>query len=779
MSEPDGHVVYEFGDFRLDATRRLLFAKGATEPLTLTPRVFDTILYFVEHRGELLDKTRLLADLWPGVVVEENNLTQVISVLRHVLGETRGENRYLATAPGRGYRFVADVIRVPDAAPVAELTAPSDRTVKPNVDQPRRARLVALVALAACVAGAVIFTYRWSAQSRGPFSAEASALPPRNVAVLAFENLSSEAGDEFVTFGIAESVRHRLAEVRDLSVIAQTSSFAVRGQHTDARDIGRKLNARYLVEGSVQRADDRLRVTAQLIDAATGVHVWSLRFDRTIDDIFAVEDEIAHGVARALEVSLSDPQHPFAGYGTDAYLAFLQGQAFIGSRKIGDATLAIERFSHAVELAPKFAAAYAALADAHRHLAYLHEDRPDATRIMADAVNRAEPFLNKALQLDSALGEAYITRADIKAFRGDVSGAEADYRQGLALSPNYGVGHEHFADFLWTTARRNDEALAELDAARRIDPFTPRNHYYKGLMLLFGEVAGSSEEAERLFLQSLQVDPDFHPALLRLAQIRWLDGRFAEAVRLGERAVAIDPNAEWLRWFLVDFYLELGDVDAARSVLAEQPQPAHPSQWLTICTYERKPDRAADLVRTYADRDSGWFSDQDIVAYALRDAAQATGEFARARRELLTLRIRYADAPMENPFRLATLAQVTDTLGDRREAERYARQLLDGGRLKDSYNFAQKAVALTVLGQRDAAIELLEQSFARGFRKRWWYVFSREPAFEPMREDPRFQSLAARAHAHSVAQRKLLEQMRKRGEAPMRTGSASSSDGAC
>src|SRR5215203_1798337 len=115
MSGLKSHLIYEVGNFRLDATRRLLFAKGASEPLPITPKVFETILYFVERPGELLQKDRLLAELWPGLVVEENNLTQVISVVRRVLGETRGENRYLATVPGRGYQFVAQVVRRPDS----------------------------------------------------------------------------------------------------------------------------------------------------------------------------------------------------------------------------------------------------------------------------------------------------------------------------------------------------------------------------------------------------------------------------------------------------------------------------------------------------------------------------------------------------------------------------------------------------------------------------------------------------------------------------------------
>ena len=163
-----------------------------------------------------------------------------------------------------------------------------------------------------CAFGAVLFTYGryagwWLAREAaevpaGKPSVAQTELPPRTVAVLPFENLSADAGDEFVAFGVAESVLHRLASIQDLTLIARTSSFAFRDKAADARDIGRRLNARYLVEGSVHRAGDRLRVTAQLIEAATGGHVWSLGFDRTVDDIFAVEDEISQSVARALEV---------------------------------------------------------------------------------------------------------------------------------------------------------------------------------------------------------------------------------------------------------------------------------------------------------------------------------------------------------------------------------------------------------------------------------------------------------------------------------------------
>ena len=217
---------------------------------------------------------------------------------------------------------------------------------------------------------------------------------------------------------------------------SRTSSFALQGSGADAREIGRRLNARYLVEGSVARSGKRLRVTAQLIDATIGSHIWSLRFDREIGDIFAVEDEIAQSVARALEVSLRDAIHPHARYGIDAYLTFMRGRALVASRRIADAEQAIERFTRAIQLAPDFAAAHVAVADAHLHLAQVTDERCDMPRVKA-AQLKARPLLARGLELDPSLGEAYVLRADFKDCSGDVAGAEADFRKGLTLSPSY------------------------------------------------------------------------------------------------------------------------------------------------------------------------------------------------------------------------------------------------------------------------------------------------------------------------------------------------------
>ena len=299
--------------------------------------------------------------------------------------------------------------------------------------------------------------------------------------------------------GLAESILHQLASLSQIEVIAGTSSFAFKGRSQDAREVGRMLNARYLLEGSVQSGTDQLRVTAQLIDASTGGHVWSMQFDRKPDNVFAVQDEIAREVARALGVSL-DPAttRRLAGHGTtnlDAYLAFVRARVLMSSRKIADAKMAIESLSTAIRLDPNFAPAYAAQADAVLQLGLLSDNNEGAVHRLAGQA--AKPLVAKALELDPNIAQAYLVRASLEGDDHDFSAADADFRRAIALSPNYGTAFERYADFVSATwPDRYAEALALSEQARRIDPLTPRNHHLKALLLL---ERGDVEEAEALF----------------------------------------------------------------------------------------------------------------------------------------------------------------------------------------------------------------------------------------------------------------------------------------
>jgi TolB-like protein/DNA-binding winged helix-turn-helix (wHTH) protein/Tfp pilus assembly protein PilF len=759
---PAAAAQFRVGDLTIDLGSQRVTRGG--DEISLPKLSFDLLLALTRAAPNVVSIDGLMHEVWPNLVVSPETVSQRVKLVRDALGDNPHAPRYIEGLRGRGYRMIAPVLRVASATPEQ-----GDASVSaPDLAQPRSsarvwhwipAAALATIVLAAAATTFMVTRMRESARETPatPSSVTVSALPEHTVAVLPFANLSSDAQDEFVALGIAEGVLHRLAGVRDLTLIARTSSFSFRDKPADAREIGLKLNARYLVEGSVQRRENRLRVSAQLIDAATGVQVWSLRFDRTIDDIFAVEDEISQSVAGALEVSLTQRVHPFARFGTDAYLAFLRGKALVATRKVADAERAIAHFSRAIELAPDFAAAYAALADAHMHLASLASGTDSAIR--AAAQDRSQPLLTRALQLDESLGEAYITRGNVKQLNGDAKGAEADYRKGLALSPNDGVGHERFADFL-SELKRFEEALVEIDRARLIDPLSPRNHYMKAMILR--DTHGPLAEREALFLQALRVAPDFHPALARLAVLRGAQGRLAEAVALAEQAVAIDPRAPWILTRPVHFYLELGDVEAARRFAAEQAESARAALWLPICLFERQPERAAEILRAHPERWSDPLS-EDVEAYVIRDAALLSGRLANAKNEL---------APLEGEdgaIKTIARAQVSLAAGDRREAERLARKVLDLD--TQPVRITAQAIAFAILGQHDAAIDRLEQIFEQdGIR--WWYTFERERAFESLHSNPRFQALAAKARAHAAAQRKLLEQMRERGEVPRRAASA-------
>jgi TolB-like protein/DNA-binding winged helix-turn-helix (wHTH) protein/Tfp pilus assembly protein PilF len=784
MSEPSGHpshsaedavAVYRADDLTIETGRQRVL-RGEHE-ISLPKLSFDLLLTLIRAAPNVVTLDALTQEVWPNVVVSPETLSQRIKLLRDALGDDSRNPRYIASLRGRGYRFIPSVVRLSSPSEGHPEHGPAVAEQEATSASPRkhlRAFVAAMLMLATVGALLLIADNRWR-DAAGSIAPTPSTLPAQTVAVLPFQNLSTGAGDELIAFGVAEGLLHRLASIRDLTLIARTSSFAAAQPRADARAIGQKLNARYLIEGSVQRSGSRLRVTAQLIDAATGAHVWSLRFDRTIEDIFAVEDEITQNVAEALRVSLTENQHPYARFGTDAYLALLQGRALTATHRIADGEQAIERFERAIEIAPDFAIAYVDLANAKVKLASLRSLHFSAPPILS-AIRDAHPLVAKALQLDDAIGEGYVLRGFIKAFEGDVKGAEADYRKGLDLAPNYGPGYEQYSEFLHMDLQRFDDALAAIDRARLVDPLRPRNHYVKGRMLAG---AGSFKDAEELYLRALEIAPDFYPALLRLGEIRWLQGQFAEAVKLGERALAIEPPAQWVRSTLADFYLDLGDIDAARAVLADQTEEI---LWVSICVFQGEVERAAGIIA--ANSAAAAFNPEDeLIPFAIRDAALASGRPEKARDALIERRSAARSAAPRAQMWGTTmaLAQIQRVLGNSSEAEELARSLLQIDDPRTAYSLAYaRPVAHALLGDDDAAIRSLEQNVERGQLRRWWYTFEREPALTPsLRADPRFQSLAGRVREHANSQRRLLRQMHERGEAPLRKAGAEPARGSC
>ena len=618
------------------------------------PRLsFDLLLALVEAAPRVVSLDELMDRVWAGVVVSPETVSQRAKLLRDVLGDESKSPRYLTSVRGRGYRLIAPV--TPLAPPVqpteaAEPLAGASAVARPIAANTADERETAAgephagskaspwhrrAALGVVIVG-VVLVGAWFAATRhdpatnvGASAPVSTAVPDRSVAVLRFKTLG-KTNDDVLAFGIAEAVLHQLANLQGLVVIARTSSFALGAEPGDARAIGRQLNVRYMLEGSVQQEGDLLRVTAQLIDTATGAHVWSIRLDKPVSDIFAVQDEIAARVASALELSVQpDAAGHIAGQGTTnlgAYLVYLQGRSLLATGRIGDARQAIEQFQESLRLDPAFASAYVSLAEAEVFAAEYGAVEGRAERF-ARASQRGLGLIEKALALEPKSGAAYRMRGYLEWFD-DLGKAEASYRRGLQLRPNDARGFSGLAEVLFEDPARRAEALQMLDRARRIDPLELAHDVTKSVFLLYdrGDVAG----ADSLLRNVLQRNPAYVPALRRLGEMAWCcEGDASGAIDLLERALALDPAAAWPRRPLVRAYLDAGDVRAATAVGDESrdaravlriPVLAYRGDWLHAgeTAYAALEDRLVASV------------DELAAVVAIRRHARLTGEYARA-----------------------------------------------------------------------------------------------------------------------------------------------------
>jgi TolB-like protein/DNA-binding winged helix-turn-helix (wHTH) protein len=788
-----GSLQYRVGDLLIDTGPQRVTRDGNV--IALPKLSYDLLIALVRAAPNLLSIDALMGEVWPKLVVSPETVSQRIKLLRDALGDDPRNPRYVEGLRGRGYRVIPTVersiastaaMRLPhptsDASrDISQPEVQSPATPSPPQSSTRRLRIwVIVIAVALMAAAFGIRKIVRSELDKPKTAVDVVAVRPRSVAVMPFENLSAEPDNQYIALGMADSVLHRLASLPELIVIARSSSFALGKSAPDAREAGRMLGARYLVEGSVQRAGKALRVNAQLIDTTTNNELWSLKIDRTIDDVFAVQDQIAQRVAQQLDVTLHGRSAEYADLGTDAYLAFLKGRALVESRKVADVEESIPQFSRAIELAPSFAAALAELARAKILLVSIR-DTPtkDAGKLWPEV----KTLVDRAIEIDPAAGEPYFLRAEYKLnANNDPGGAEADFRKGLDLAPNFGPGLRMFAEYLFDR-ERYDETLTVIDRAILVDPLSAESYYRKGEVLRLG--LRGREEAAALYLQALAVKPDFYPAYSRLAQVRWNQGRTAEAIKYSERSVAIEPNVGWTRDRLIWFYVDVGDLSAARDVLRGFPAgwPDVPLEEALICVRAGSLERAEALARKGVnDPDANDFFAISIATDAVVQRAIAMRAPALARQFILripeskqdrgTLAVVADNFPMV--LQLATLEHF---VGSREVGDDLAKRILEfldhGGNLgiagEEEWT---RAAASALLGHNDAALDHLEKVIRSGNKIGWWARLERDPSFAAIRATPRFQAIAADTRSWLQSQLQLLEQMRLQGEVPARSVAA-------
>lgn len=472
---------YRFGAFELNPGERRLMKNG--EPLVVGPRAFDVLVALTERAGGLVTKGELLARVWPRLVVEENNLQVQVSALRKLLG-----SQAIATVPGRGYRLTIDVASTGAAAAPSREVAAAERNVP-------------------------------------------------SIAVLPFVNMSDDATNEYFADGIAEELLNVLSKIRGLRVASHTSAFSFKGGNVDIPTVARKLNVGTILEGSVRKVGNRVRITAQLVDVASDSHLWSGTYDRQLDDIFAVQDDIAQSVVKELRGALfaakpagTAAEIDVAGKGrgsnAEAYRLYLQGRAMVARRTQASVMTGIEHLRKAVAIEPRFALAWAALSNALTIAAGSGGWLP-----FEEGYASAREAAQQALALEPALAEAHVALGFVLLGNDwDWPGAQAAMQRALALAPGN-------ADVVLAAARASAtldpaESIALCRRAIALDPLNAHAHRYLALICLW---AGEVEAAEGAARTTVELNPLGGMTYLTLGDVYMSQERYAEALAAFEK----------------------------------------------------------------------------------------------------------------------------------------------------------------------------------------------------------------------------------------------------
>ncbi len=354
-----------------------------------------------------------------------------------------------------------------------------------------------------------------------------------SIAVLPFQNLSADPDNEYFGDGLAEELINALAKLKRLRVAARSSAFSTRGTGKSIAEVGRELRVETVLEGSVRAFRDRIRVTAQLVSVANGYPLWSERFDRRLDDIFAIQDEICTAIVENLRVKLLADERgrlvtPHKA-DQEAYRLYLKGRYFWNRRHVGAMEKALVSFQQAIEVDPLYAEPYVGVADVYNIMANFGFMAP------REACPKALAAAERALELKETSGEAHISLAWNKMLRWDWAGAEEEFRLGLELSPDYGTGHEWYALFL-ADHHRFEQAVTHINRALELDPLSPV------FLMVAGIVHGTANDlgrADEMFRRALEIDPRFAAAHLYRGWILGLHGRLEESIRSLNEAIGI------------------------------------------------------------------------------------------------------------------------------------------------------------------------------------------------------------------------------------------------
>lgn len=502
-------LAYRFGEFELRPNERLLVRAG--EPIVVGARAFDLLTYLIDHRDRVVPKAELLDQVWPGLAVEEANLTVQVSSLRKALGP-----QALSTVPGRGYRFVL---------PVAELASEARRVADPGATPPTSAR--------------------------------------PSIAVMPFVNLSGDPEHDLFADGLVEDLITTLSKISGLTVIARASTFTYKGRPLDIRQVGRELDVQHVMAGSVRISAGRLRVAAQVIDARMGAQLWAERYDRLLDDVFALQDEIALILVTELQVQLTEGEQARLRRASirnfEAWSHWVRGQACYNRAVLSRAgmTPALMSWQRAAALDPGSATLQAMLG-----MLYYLDARFGFWNDRATAMSKGGEHVMAARSLDPECVDAHTVLALLRLLQGQHVDAVAAARSSLSFGPN-SADAAAFASFVFANAGLGPDAVVQIERAVRLCPMFPP--FYLGHMGLAYRTAGRIREAIAAFEAYNRLNAGH--GLVDLVMLHGQRGETDKARVWADRLLSVFPDFTLRAWRQTQFRADAGAIQADMAAL--------------------------------------------------------------------------------------------------------------------------------------------------------------------------------------------------------------------
>lgn len=756
---------FTLGPWRVEPSRNAIF-QGDNEK-HLENRLMQTLVFLAEHPGQVISREQFFDVVWQGLVVNEEALSRAISLLRTALADNAQKPKFIQTIPGVGYRLIAE----PELDQKQEAGAsttndtgedfvrdiPQEKVADPGqsnfLNKSKRLNHAIMATLILVFGFLAVDRFVLgpardasnveSAREQGRSQGLVESFTDNSVAVLPFVNMSSDPEQEFFADGMTEELLNMLASVPKLRVTARTSSFFFKGKSMPVSQIAEILNVKHILEGSVRRSGDKVRITAQLVEAESDRHLWSQTYDRDLDDIFTIQDEVAAAIVEALTDSFEDlKMNPVSRSDSlVAFEAYRTGRLRWWRRSVSEIHEAIDLFKQAIEYDPGFAPAYAALADSWMLLVTYGDMH------IVEGSELAEPMIEKALELDPESAEAYAALGLSRLIVGRKEEAEAALRLAIAFDDAYIPAYVWMSALLSDLGRAPEEGSILL-RAMAMDPLNEMLaiNYADNL-----QTRGDNEGAIRTLESLLRLQSEHVGLLSALSGVMLKSGKLVEAWEAAQRAYDLQPENVVVIIAMATAWMELGEFGEAEKVWLAGIEQNRKSvelkvQYLSMLLIEHRAEDAQQLMGRLFPADVTTLPEgfQRTYHFFMGLLSAVRGEFPSTRDHFELVIDPVVDQLFDRDqiFVLTTASLINTHLGEADNAEEqlssaervvgHAR--VDGIDNKDIYYSASCLFALR--GDKERALQTLQQAYDKGFRQDW--KLERDGRIDILREESAF-----------------------------------------